>query len=436
MNQQIAASTGTMSRRTFLGVGGAAMLSGLLAACSHSGGSSSGGSSSSSRLEFWNMPLGGPSFLTEDERITAGYTKHPVTYRQIQWANFVQTFSTAIAANTGPAVSGGGGTQAFLFASQGKIAYADDLLDTWKKNGLYDDFLPGLVDTLKTKGGYAAVPYNLDFRVLWYNKALLELAGAAVPTDWDSFEAACRALKKKGIYGYGTYSGAGGFAGAQSLVGHMINNGGGLFDANQEPNCVTPENIEAMNWVIGLVKSGYVDPRAATYTAANAYAQMNAGKFGMIWDSPATPAQVNANTRKNLVVTDPLTGPSGKKGALFFPNNLMMYTNTPSQKASEDFLNYYFHNMKVLWTKQTGIGLPVLKSIADAAYADDPNSQRIVNAWQPISKTFGAPGQNTVFLNIIKVDGTQTMTNFAQSLLSGQVTAKAALTTLQSALKA
>jgi multiple sugar transport system substrate-binding protein len=145
---------------------------------------------------------------------------------------------------------------------------------------------------------------------------------------------------------------------------------------------------------------------------------------------------VNANTRKNLVVTDPLTGPSGKKGALFFPNNLMMYTNTPSQKASEDFLNYYFHNMKALWTKQTGIGLPVLKSIADAAYADDPNSQRIVNAWQPISKTFGAPGQNTVFLNIIKVDGTQTMTNFAQSLLSGQVTAKAALTTLQSALKA
>ena len=53
----------------------------------------------------------------------------------------------------------------------------------------------------------------------------------------------------------------------------------------------------------------------------------------------------------------PLTGPAGKKGALYFPNNIMMYKNTPSQKASEAFLTYYYQNMKTLWTKKTGIGL-------------------------------------------------------------------------------
>jgi len=436
MNQQSSFGPvpASISRRAVLGAGGAASLALLLAACSPGG----GGSTASQPLKFWNMPWGPTSFLNEDKRIVAGYKPASgfgvAQYRQVQWANFTQTFATAVASNTGPAVSSGGGTQAFSFESEGKIAYADDLLAAWKKNGIYDDFLPGLVDSLKTKNGYAAVPYNLDVRLLWYNKALLESVGATPPTDWTSFEAVCKALKAKGIYGYGTYSGAGGATGQHTLVSHMINNGGGLFDADQNPNCVTPENIEAMDWVLGLVKNGYVDPRAASYTPANAYTQMNDKKFGMIWDSSGTPSQVDAATASDLVVADPLVGPSGKKGTLFFPNNIMMYKNAPSQAASEAFLTYYYQNMKSLWTKKTGIGLPPLKSIASAAFADDPNTTKIIDSWQPIGKTFGAPGQDTVFLNLAKADGTQPMFNFAQSILSGSTTAKDALAALQKAL--
>lgn len=424
------------TRRTLLGAGVSALAVGALAACSTSG---SGSSKASQPLKFWNQPWGAPAFLTEDQRIAAAYKPKSgfgkVQYRQVQWANFTQTYSTAVAGNSGPAVSSGGGTQAFLFESQKKIAYADDLLDSWKKNGIYDDFLPGLVDTLKTANGYAAVPYNLDMRLYWYRKDLLESVGADVPTDWDSFEAACKKLKTKGIYGYGTYSGAGAFTGGHTLVAHMINNGGGLFDGDQNPDCVTDANVQAMEWVIGLVKNGYVDPRAGTYTSANAYAQMNANKFGMIWDGAGTPANVNKTVSDNLEVGTPLKGPSGGTGALYFPNNIMMYTNTPSQAASEAFLTYYYQNMKTLWTKKTGIGLAPLKSIVKEAYADDPKTTAIVNNWQPISKTWGAPGQNTVFLNVTKVDGTQPMINFAQTILAGKTDAKTALTTLQNALK-
>ena len=428
------------TRRTLLGAGVSAAAVAALAACSTGGGSgTSGGGNASKPLQFWNMPWGPTAFLNEDKRIVAAYKPKSgfgtVNYRQIQWANFTQTFSTAVAANTGPAVSSGGGTQAFLFESQKKIAYADNLLETFKKEGIYDDFLPNLVDTLKTKNGYAAVPYNLDMRVLWYNKDLLDEVGATPPTDWASFEKACKALKTKGIYGYGTYSGAGAFTGGHNIVSHMINNGGGLFDENQQVNAVTTENIEAVQWVLDLVKQGFVDPRAATYTSANVYQQLNAKKFGMHWDGAGVQANVNADVAKSWVVADPLKSPSGKTGALYFPNNIMMYKNTPSQKASEAFLLYYYQNMKTLWTKQTGIGLPPLKSIGKAAYTNDPNASKILDAWQPISKTWGAPGQNTVFLNVTKVDGTQPMINFAQSVLQGKVGAKEALTTLQSALK-
>lgn len=132
------------TRRTLLAGAGGAAAAALLAACSSSGGK--GGSGSSGPISFWNMPWGGTTFNPMDQKITTSYKPKSglpsVKYQEIQWANFTQRFSTAVASNTNPAICSGGGTQAFLFESQGKIAYADNLYSEWKKNGLYDDFLP------------------------------------------------------------------------------------------------------------------------------------------------------------------------------------------------------------------------------------------------------------------------------------------------------
>ena len=93
------------------------------------------------------MPWGGTTFNPMDQKITEAYAPEgglpKVTYQVIQWANFNQTFASAVASKTNPAVSSGGGTQVFQYEAQGGIAYADKLYETWKTNGLYDDFLPG-----------------------------------------------------------------------------------------------------------------------------------------------------------------------------------------------------------------------------------------------------------------------------------------------------
>ena len=103
--------------------------------------------------------------------------------QRIQWNNFTTTFSSALASKTGPAVSSGGGFQAFQFADQGYIAMADNLISTWEKDGFRKDFLPGTVEAMKTDKGYVAVPWQTDFRVWWYRKSLFDDAGAKVPTD-------------------------------------------------------------------------------------------------------------------------------------------------------------------------------------------------------------------------------------------------------------
>ena len=54
----------------------------------------------------------------------------------------------------------------------------------------------------------------------------------------------------------------------------------------------------------------------------------------------------------DVVVASPLTAYSGDTGTLGYVNNLMMYTNTPSQEGSEAFLTAYLDDMKVLLGQQ------------------------------------------------------------------------------------
>jgi multiple sugar transport system substrate-binding protein len=416
----------------------------MLAGCGgggDGGGGAAGGGGSTEPIKFWNMPWGQTKFLPVDQKIVEAYKPEAgmptVTYQQIQWANFNQTFASAVASRTNPAVSSGGGTQVFQFEDQGGIAYVDELYATWKSNGLYDDFLPGLIDTLKVEKGYAAIPYNLDMRVIWANKPLLDEAGAKVPTDWQSYLDAAAALKKNNIYGYAAAAGAGAYTGGHVLVCWMINNGGGIFDEQQQPNCVTPENIEAVNFVLEMVSKGYVDPASATYTTANAWSQWKAKKFALGFDGGSLDDNLGGEVGKDLVVVSPLTSPSGTKGSLYFPNNIMVYKNNPSIEGTNAFLTYYYQNMAPLWTENTGIGLPPLKSIAKTKeFQADKNKVRIVEEWVPVAKTWAAPGGEANFLNVTAVDATPAMNVFTQSVLSGKTDATSALTKLQDGIKA
>jgi multiple sugar transport system substrate-binding protein len=154
-------------------------------------------------------------------------------------------------------------------------------------------------------------------------------------------------------------------------------------------------------------------------------------------EAPGLAAQLGGSFATDVVVGDPLTSASGKKGALSFPNNIMMYTHTPSQKGSEAFMTYYFKNMAPLWTKNTGIGLPVLKSIAATKeFRADPNAAKMIEVWQPICKTWAAPGGSALFSNVTLVDSTPAMTTFGQNVISLRANSKQALTTLQKALDA
>jgi multiple sugar transport system substrate-binding protein len=384
------------------------------------------------------MPWGSATYNPAAEKIVTAYKPASgmpaATYQTIQWNNFVQTFSSAIASKTGPAVSSGGGFQAFQFADQGAIAYADNVVKAFQADGTLDDFLPGTVEAMKTAKGYAAIPWQLDMRPWWYRKSLLDDAGVKPPTTWDELMTAGETLAKKGLYGFASGGGAGNNLGAHQMVMMMINNGGGIFNPDGKVDLVTDRNVEAMTFVQELVKAKIIDPASVSYTIDNQNARWKNKKFAMGIDTPGLDANVG-DTSGDLLVMSPIAGPHGDKACLVFENNIMMYKNTPSQAGSEAFLTYYIKNMKALWQQNVVPGLPVLKSIVELPeFQKQTQKAKIIKEWQPIAKSY-ATQSTTLTPALAQIDGGDPLNQFTQTMMAGKTDPKSALTTLQKALE-
>src|SRR5439155_25603773 len=113
----------------------------------------------------------------------------------------------------------------------------------------------------------------------------------------------------------------------------MINNGGGFFNTGGKVDVVTDRNIEAMDFVRELVAAHAVDPASVSYTTDNLLAQWKSKKAAMGIYTPGLDTDSGDNSGDLQVMDSPLAGPHGDKACLVFPNNIMMYANTPSQEG-------------------------------------------------------------------------------------------------------
>ncbi|BDZ50968.1 sugar-binding protein [Frondihabitans sucicola] len=425
-----------VSRRSLIGGGLAAAATLGLAACAPAG---SKGATAAGDIKFWDMVWGtGNTYTAKAKSIANGYTpsgkNRGVTYQSVPWANWYQTFTSAAASKTTPAVSTGAAFLPFAFLEQGAVAPADGLVDLLTKNGA-NDFLPGLLPAMKTSHGYAAVPWSLDLRVLWYRESLLEKAGADVPTDWDGFVAAGTALKKKNIIGLGLAGGSTTTDAQHTVSALMINNGGGLFAEDETPDAVTDRNIETLDFLNELVRKGIIDPGSASYTSTNLATSWTNGTVGMGFNQTGLDKTFPKDQQKDLVVASPLKGPHGDTGTVYYINPLMMFKTTPSQASSEAFAAWYLDQIHGFWTSGVETDLPVKKSITNLpVIQNNPNLVKSIDEWQPIGKTIGAKAPSA-FSALNAVDGGSASATFVQQIIQGKQSSKTILETLQSSLE-
>ncbi|MDX3925885.1 MAG: extracellular solute-binding protein [Shinella sp.] len=419
----------TMNRRSFLGASAAAFAASAVGRAFAAG----------ETLTFWDMVWGTGATYTAAARDLAGrYAPADgalgVRYQSIPWANWYQTFTSAAASGTTPAVSSGAAFLPFYFLEQGVAAPADNLVATLDKEGK-NDFLPGLLEAMKTDAGYAAVPWSMDLRVIWYRKSLLEKAGAEPPTDWDSYIKAGEALKKADLVGFGLAAGSTTTDAQHTVSALMINNGGGFFAPDGSLNCVTDRNIETLDFINELVRKGIIDPYAASYTSDNLAGDWKSGRVAMGFGQTGLDKTLPQEIQSDVAVIRPIKARHGDLGTVYYINPLWMFTTTPSQESSEAFLAWYLDNMHAYWTSGVAIDLPVKKSIADLpVIQDNPNLVLSVNEWQPVGKTIGAQAPHA-FAALNAVDGGGASAAFVQQIIQGKTKSREILETLEASLR-
>jgi N,N'-diacetylchitobiose transport system substrate-binding protein len=100
-----------------------------------------------------------------------------------QWTGLVDKLTTSLSSNDSPDIVEMGNTQAPAFTSAGALLSLDDI----KEQLGGSDLLPGFVEAGTWDGTLYAAPYYSGSRVVFYNTAMYEQAGVAVPTTLDDY---------------------------------------------------------------------------------------------------------------------------------------------------------------------------------------------------------------------------------------------------------
>jgi multiple sugar transport system substrate-binding protein len=372
-------------------------------------------------LEFWDMVWGPPEYIDTNEGLISQFNEaNPgiqVEYRSTPWANWYQTFTTAIGAGTAPDVSTGAAYQAVQFYDQGAVAAVDDVVAALESSGALADFLPGTIDRLRYDDHYVAVPWAIDIRVLYCRKDLFEAAGIEPPTTWEEFAAAAAELSTGGQqYGYVLAGAENG--GVHNILAFTLNNGGGLFTPERGVNLMDERNVEALQFLADLVAAGAVHPASAGYTGDDSLKAFTQGDAAMILSNPGLETRF-PDLADQIGILAPLASPSGEKGTVSWVNNVMLYEQSEHKDQAMEFLLWRLDNLLPLWTEGHVTQIPVRQSIADDPFiAENANMSFIIENWVPVGKGTGALAEG-IFPVLNEVEGEGVLQTLAQDLLQG-----------------
>jgi len=376
-------------------------------------------------LEFWDMVWGPPEYIDTGGRLVTQFNEeHPgiaAEYRSTPWANWYQTFTTAIGAGTAPDVSTGAAYQSVQFYDQGAVAPVDDIVAEWESSGTLADFLPGTVERLRFDDHQIALPWAIDIRVLYYRRDLLEEAGVEAPTTWEEFAAAAEAVSGDERYGYVVSGGENG--GVHHMLSFFANNAGGLFTPERQLNLMDERNVEALQFFADLVAAGAVHPASAGYSGDDALKAFAQGDAAMILSNPGLEGRL-PEIADQIGLMAPLSGPHGDKGTVSWVNNVMLYEQSEAKEEAKQFLMWWSDHLLPLWTEGRTTQIPVRQSIADDPFFDDNENLRfIIENWVPVGQGTGSKAEG-IFPVLNEVEGEGVLQTLAQDLLQGRAVAE------------
>ena len=195
----------------------------------------------------------------------------------ISWNDLATKVNTLIANNSAPDI---------LNIDVLADYVADDLLmpaTEYTSDELQAKFFPAFWDASNIDDTVYALPILASCRALFYNKDILDEAGAAVPTTWAELQDAAKKIKDKfgdDVYPWGIDMTTD--EGQAAFSYYTWNNGGGFVDENGDWALNSDKNVEALNFAVGLVNDGYTNSDPANETRYDLQDMFGAGKVAMM----------------------------------------------------------------------------------------------------------------------------------------------------------
>lgn len=365
------------SRRDALAMG-----AGGLCALTSSGVNAQGQTS----LTFWTVRLNTPELSAALRGVLDDFHReHPnirITHEPVTGNLVYPKFLTAIRGQSMPDIAEAFSYHPLQFAAVNQMEPMDDIIAEWQSNGrLADIFNEFAYKKFLWRDHYWGVPYNLDIRVIFYRKDLLEAKNIAPPTNWDQFQAAVLACHdaRNGISGL--VFPAGDFHITQHFyMSFMFQAGGSILDAQGNLIFGTEAreaNIRALTYMTDFATKHRVTPAGiASYNTDEAHTVFLQGRaaFGM-----ATGGLINRIMRENpslldkvgiLEVLEGPAGPSRKLTAGFY-NPMFVWVHSPGKAAAKTFIRWFIQSgrLEPLYRAAPGQHWPIFRA--------DVNSPRV-----------------------------------------------------------
>ena len=173
---------------------------------------------------------------------------------------------------------------------------ADDLLlpaEDWCSPETYAKFYPAFLDQSVVDGVVWAVPDLASARALYYNVDILAEVGVEVPATWDELMDVSQKIYDHyngEVYPWGVDMTTD--EGQACFSYYIWNNGGDFTDADGNWTLNDPKNVEAVEFIVGMVEKGLTNSDPANETRYDNQDMLGAGKVAMMIGPNSIPTYV------------------------------------------------------------------------------------------------------------------------------------------------
>ncbi|WP_282947256.1 ABC transporter substrate-binding protein [Cellulomonas endometrii] len=339
-----------------------------LAACS---GGDDAASDGPVELTFWHGYTEADGDVLEQivEDFNASQDDVVISTEVNPWDVIDDTFLPALSAGNGPEIVAMPAERLPVYADRGAFVALDDF---YADDEATPDVNPGALDMVTVDGTEYAVPTGFVPLTMFYNTALLDAAGVAVPTTWDEWVTAAQALTVDAD-GDGTPEQYGLALTDHATVGNGVwptlfyGNGGAIVE-DGEAVVDSPENAETLEFWHDAIAAGKISPTGVDGVSGDGL--FSSGRVGMYIAGPWMASIAEENGIDWGIAPIPAGPETQAASAIGVAMALTEQADQAQQEAAQEFFSYFLaREQAVTWS--LGSGWPPLRTDVTADEVDE-----------------------------------------------------------------